>query len=168
MRRKLNKLRTISYRYRAMTNHPSHRESKMLSNKYGEEILSAKRQHWESYLENMLVCDIWMANKYLRNLVGDGGSPQIPTLRTKDNLGRDIEVNDNQKKASLFIKPFFPPPPVSSIVPENFEYPVPIPDPPQFTRARLKCQVSHLSPYKAYGPNNVTNVVLQCCLDLIA
>ena len=130
MRQKLNKLRAISYRYRAMTNHPSYRESKMLSNKYGEEILSAKRQHWESYLEDMSACDIWTANKYLRDPVGDGGSPQIPTLRTKDNLGRDIEVNDNQEKASLFIKLFFPPPPVSSTVLENFEYSVPILDPP--------------------------------------
>ena len=80
MRRRLNKLRVISYRFRAMTNHPSHRETKMLSNKYGEEILSAKRQHWVSYLEDMLASDIWTANKYLRDPVGDGGTPRIPTL----------------------------------------------------------------------------------------
>ncbi len=104
MRKKLNKLRTIYYRNRALIYYPLHREAKTLSNKYGEEILAAKRQHWSSYLEDMSASDIWTANKYLKNPVGDGGSPQIPTLQTKDDLDRNIEVNDSQEKANLFVK----------------------------------------------------------------
>ena len=168
MRRNLNKLRTISYRNRALINHPSHRETKTLSNKYGEEISLAKRQHWTSYLEDMLANEIWTANKYLKDPVGDGGSPRIPTLRTKNKLGREVEVNDSQEKATLFVKLFFPPPPANSTVPANFAYPDPLPTPPQLTRAQLEHQIRCLSLYKAYGPDNIANVVLQRCLNLLA
>ena len=167
MRKRLNKLRAASFRNRALTDHPSHREAKALSNRYGEEVLAAKRQHWTSYLEDMSASDIWTAHRYLRDPVGDGGSPQIPTLRTKDNQGRDVEVNDSQEKAALFGKLFFPPPPVNSTVPANFDYPEPLPDPPQIAKAQLEHLIRRLSPYKAYGPDEIPNVVLQRCLDLL-
>ena len=75
-KKRLKKLRAASFRNR-LTDHLSHSE---VSNRYGEEVLAAKRQHWTSYLEDMSVSDIWTANRYLRDPVGDGGSPQIPTL----------------------------------------------------------------------------------------
>ena len=52
-------------------------------------------------------------------------------------------------------------------VPANFTYPQPIPDPPQITKAQIENQVRRLSPYKAYGSDDIANVVLQRCLDLI-
>src|SRR6266545_132851 len=121
-----------------------------------------------SYLEDMSASDIWTANKYLRDPVGDGGSPRIPTLQSKNEQGRDIEVNNSQERASLFAKLFFLPPPANSTVPDAFNYPEPLPDPPQITRAQLEHQVKCLSPYKAYSPDRILNVVLQRCFDLLA
>ena len=166
MKKELNKLRTISFRNRALPEHPSHREMKTWSNKYGETILHAKKQHWTDYLEDMTASDIWTANRYLREPAGDGGSPRIPTLCTTNGQGREIEVNDNQDKASLFAKLFFPPP-AASTVPASFNYPAPLPDPPQITRTQIERQVKRLSPYKGYGPDKITNVVLQRCLNMI-
>ena len=42
-RKELNRLRTDSYRYRVLPNHPSHSELRKLSNTYGEVILCTKR-----------------------------------------------------------------------------------------------------------------------------
>jgi hypothetical protein len=73
MRKELNRLRSDSYKNRIDTDHASHRELKRKSKEYGQAIISAKRSHWEEYLENMMGTDIWIANKYLKNPVGDGG-----------------------------------------------------------------------------------------------
>ena len=52
-----------------------------------------------------------MANKYLKNPVGDGGLPRIPTINARNEEGVVVEVNDNEDKAKLFAKAFFPLPP---------------------------------------------------------
>jgi len=168
-KRKLNKLREIAFRNRTLTSHPVHQELRSLSNKYGNDIIQAKRQHWSSYLEEMDASGIWTANKYLKDPVGDGRSPRIPTLKVSDaeRGNRVKEVNDNQEKASLFVQTFFPPPPENSSVPANFAYPPPLPDPPPITTEQIERQIRRLSPYKAYGPDEIPNIVLQKCLDLI-
>jgi ribonuclease HI len=167
MRKKLNKLRTHSYRNRALTNHPSHRELRKLSNVYGNAIIQAKRQHWTDYLEDMTANDIWNANKYLKEPVGDGGNPRIPTLRSINSNREEVEINENHSKAQLFAKTFFPPPPSNSTVQENSAYPEPLPNPPQITISQIETQIRQLSPYKAHGPDEIPNVVLQKCCDII-
>ena len=42
MRKRINRLRSISYRYRALTTHTVHQELRALSNHYGDEIIQAK------------------------------------------------------------------------------------------------------------------------------
>ena len=167
LRKELRKLRAASYRLRTLTDHPIHRERRELTNKYGDEIQTAKRQHWSNYLEEMGADDIWVANKYLNNPVGDGGSPRIPTLKSKNANGETVEINDNQAKATLFAETFFPPPPATPSIPPRYEYPIPLPDPPPITRNQIERQIRRLSPYKAYGPDEIPNIVLQKCLDLI-
>jgi ribonuclease HI/exonuclease III len=166
-RKGLNKLRTISYRNRTITDHPAHQELRTRSNKYGEDILQAKRQHWSDYLEDMDASGIWTANKYLREPAGDGGNPRIPTLRTTNINNQSVEVNDSREKAALFAKTFFPPPPEEMNIPYGFAYPNPIPDPPPITIDQIKRQILRLSPYKAYGPDEIPNIVLQKCLEII-
>jgi hypothetical protein len=87
MRKGLNRLRSESYRFRAIADHPSHSELKTKSSAYGEAIIHAKRSHWANYLEEMTVNDIWTANKYIREPIGDGGNPRIPTLKSKTQPG---------------------------------------------------------------------------------
>jgi hypothetical protein len=51
---------------------------------------------------------IWTANKYIRDPIGDGGSPRIPTLKTTNAEGEATEITDNQDKAKSFAQVFFP------------------------------------------------------------
>jgi hypothetical protein len=74
-RKELNRLRVSLYKNRVLADHPSHKELRIKSNQYGEQIIQAKRQHWTDYLEEMTAADIWSANKFIREPVGDGGSP---------------------------------------------------------------------------------------------
>jgi ribonuclease HI len=167
-RKELNRLRATSYKYRAITHHNSHSELRRKSNQYGDEIIKAKRKHWANYLEEMSANDIWTANKYLKDPIGDGGSPRIPTLRTKDEHGNEVETNDNENKAKIFAKTFFPPPPEQDANEILQEYPEPLPDPPQPDRNQIERIISNLSPYKATGPDGIPNIVLQKCFELIA
>ena len=166
-RKELNRLRADSYKHHALTNHPSHRELKTKSNRFGEAIIVAKRRHWANYLEEMSASDIWTANKYIKEPAGDGGSPRIPTLKTKNAAGEEIPINNNADKAKIFAKLFFPLPPDTANEYENYEYPEPLPDPPQITLAQVQRHISKPAPYKAHGPDDIPNVVLQQCVTLI-
>ena len=169
MRKDLNRLRTMSYHNRTIANHHSHRELRIKSRQYGKAIISAKRAHWTEYLEGMTADDIWTANKYIKDPVGDGGMPRIPTIKTKDEEGNEIEINDSKEKAKAFAKAFFPNPPPPQIEEElPVDYPAPLPDPPPPDKQQLEKVIRKLSPYKAPGPDGIPNIVLQKCFDLIA
>ena len=115
----------------------------------------------------MTSADIWTANKFIKELAGDGGCPRIPTLKARNDAGVEIHVNANRDKAELFAKTFFPPPlPLPADIP-LFEYPEPLPDPPQMTKGQIQRHIEKLSPYKAHGPDGIPNVVLQRCADVI-
>ena len=164
---KKKRIRANSYRNRAIANHPSHSELKTKSNEYGEEIIKAKRSHWSNYLEDMTANEIWTANKYIREPVGDGGNPRIPTLKTKNAAGIVTSINSNDAKSKTFAKMFFPPPPPVIDNFTGYDYPDPLPDPPNITAEQVKRHVLKTSPYKAHGPDEIPNVVLQQCVSLI-
>ena len=166
MKKELNKLRVESFRNRALTDHPIHRDVRRLSNKYGTEILKAKRQHWTDFLEEATVDDIWTANRYFKEPSGDGGRPRIPTLQVNQG-GNTTNINDNEEKATIFAKTFFPTRPTNSSVPTRYVYPEPIPTPRGITKKQILDQILRLSPYKASGHDEIPNVVLQRCADLI-
>ncbi len=168
LKKKLNKLRATSFRFRALTNHPAHAELRTTRNKYGEEILRAKQQHWADFLEEATTNDIWTANRYIKEPVGDGGCPRIPTLKVKGNAGTTQEINDNKDKARHFAETFFPPPPEHSSIPQGYDYPTPIPDPPKASKAQIEEQINKLAPYKAPGPDGIPNIVIIKCFELIA
>ena len=116
LQKKLNKLRSISYKFRAIINHPSHSKLKCDSNSYGDTIVQAKRAHWEDFLENISAPDIWTANNFIKNPPGDGGQPRIPSLKSTNNTGASTYIDDNTGKALLLAKSFFPPPPLPSLL----------------------------------------------------
>jgi ribonuclease HI len=167
MRKELNRLRSDSYNFRAIANHPSHRELKKKSNKYGDAILQAKRSHWAGYLEDMTASEIWTANKYIKEPVGDGGNPRIPTLKTKNAAGVETSINSNDEKAKLLAKTFFPPPPIVANDFANFIYPEPLPNPSKITPEQLHKHIFKSAPYKAHGPDDIPNAVIQQCVTLI-
>jgi ribonuclease HI/endonuclease/exonuclease/phosphatase family metal-dependent hydrolase len=166
-RKELNRLRVTSYNFRAVVDHPSHSELKTKSNKYGEAIIQAKRSHWTNYLEEMTASEIWTANKYIREPIGDGGNPRIPTLKIKNAAGVEISINSNEEKAKTLAATFFPPPPAAEQDYNNVEHPEPLPDPPQITQDQLHRHIFKSAPYKAHGPDDIPNVVIQRCAPLI-
>jgi hypothetical protein len=64
-----------------LPDHASHTELHKARNAYGEAIVDAKRGHWEDFLENAAEQDLWTANKYFKEPIGDGGKTRIPTLK---------------------------------------------------------------------------------------
>jgi hypothetical protein len=111
--------------------------------------------------------EIWMANKYIREPIGDGGNPRIPTLKVKNVAGAETSISSNEDKAETFVN-FFIPPPLLIIDEQNdFVYPEPLLDPPQITAEQLFKHICKPSPYKAHGLDNNLSVVLQQCISLI-
>ncbi|KIJ98004.1 hypothetical protein K443DRAFT_104713, partial [Laccaria amethystina LaAM-08-1] len=107
-----------------------------------------------------------MTNRYLREPTGDGGKSRVPTLKvaSEDTNGLLREVNTNEGKARALAHLFFPKKPDVSRVPENYEYPEPLPQPPPITPEQIIRQIKRLSPFKTCGPDEIPNVVLQKCL----
>src|SRR5271168_4615466 len=166
-RKELNRLRAVSFRNRALADHPSHEELRTKSGQYSEAITQAKRQHWTDYLEEMTAADVWTANKFIREPSGDGGSPRIPTLKVRNQAGTETLISDNKGKARTFAKMFFPPPPPGVEDHGHFQYPEPLPDPPRISASQIRRHISKLSPYKTPGPDGIPNIVLQKCVDLL-
>jgi hypothetical protein len=115
----------------------------------------------------MTANEMWMANKYIKEPIGDGGNPRIPTLKTRNAAGADISVNNDDEKAKIFTSVFFPKPPPTENVFEGYEYPEPLPDPSDIMADQIKRHIAKTSPYKAHDPDEIPNVVLQQCVSLI-
>ena len=167
LKKKLNKLSKESLRYRALPDHECHTSRKDVAKQYGKAIVDAKKKHWTDFLEEASDRDLWTTNRYLKNPVGDGGKSRILTLKVKNEDGTLREVAANNEKAETLHKIFFPPKPDASSVPERYQYPCPLPSPPAITNEQVRRHVLSLSPYKASGPDNIPNVVLQKALDHI-
>ena len=133
LKKKLNKLSTATFRQRAIPDHPCHEARKLAAQEYGKAIVEAKKKHWTDFLEEASDRDLWTSNRYLKDPIGDGGKSRIPTLKVKDNSGRQSEVASNADKAEVLHKVFFPPKPAQSSVPENFQYPTPLPPPSEIS-----------------------------------
>jgi hypothetical protein len=82
-----NKINNQSYIYRAIADHPSHEEHRVISEKYSKAIGDAKAQHWAEYLEEIDDNLLWTANKYLLNPATDGGRTRIPSLQVINPTG---------------------------------------------------------------------------------
>ena len=167
MKKLVNRLHAESYRYQALEGHPSHQDLQRAHRKYAAEIVKAKTEHWNNFLENAEGNEVWMVNKYLSNPTGDGGQTRIPTLKVKDDSGNTIEVNTNEGKAKYLMKVFLPPKPSTSSVPQDYNPPPLLPAPPQVTEEQIRYHIMKMSPYKALGPDKIPNIVLQKSANLI-
>ena len=71
------------------------------------------------------------------------------------------------KKQRYLLSPsFHQPAPNSTHIPDNYEYPEPLPDPASITREQVR-NILKLAPYKASSPDEIPNVVLQKASPLI-
>ena len=111
--------------------------------------------------------ELWTANKYIKEPTGDGGKTRIPTLKYKQADGTMKNIDTNEGKTEALAQNFFPSKPLVTSVPEDYNYPDPLPDPPPISKEQIRDQIRRLSPYKASGPDGIPNVVLQQSISII-
>ncbi|KAJ3572016.1 hypothetical protein NP233_g3369 [Leucocoprinus birnbaumii] len=168
MKKKLNQLNRKSYRWKSTPDHPLFQEYRQLRNMYADAITQAKRTHWEDYLEQATEAEMWTANRYATEPVGDGGSPRIPTLSTKGPDGTTRQHITNEEKAEALGQAFFPRRPEQSTVPPNQHYPEPLQLRSEINEEQVLSNIKALSSFKAPGPDGIPNVVLKETAEIIA
>ena len=99
---------SVSYRYQAVADHPSHSQYTDSRNKYGLEIKRAKKQHWDAFLEELSGNDLWTAQHFTTSPAGDGGKAHIPTLKVPDGVNHMKSITTNEEKSLAFSEIFFP------------------------------------------------------------
>ncbi|KIK79459.1 hypothetical protein PAXRUDRAFT_16324 [Paxillus rubicundulus Ve08.2h10] len=111
--------------------------------------------------------ELWIANKYISVEAVDGGPSRIPTLKLR-LLGHNEELaSTNEEKGTALASSFFPPPPDLSSVPIDYEYPTLVDSPGPITTAQIEKSIAKLSPYKAPGPDGISNTVLINCTEVL-
>ena len=161
------KLARTSYRYRYQQFHPCHDEHKAARNNYANLIKAQRRSHWTKWLERIGEQDVWAANRFLSAPPSDGGKTRIPALKSTNEDGEAIEIQDNGEKSKLLHRVFFYPPPNDPRIDPNYTYPEEkfafddISD-DQVTRA-----IKRLHPFKAPGMNGISNAVLIQCEQIL-
>jgi hypothetical protein len=125
LKRAQNQLSSKSYKLCEVRNHPVHQEYKDAVNKFKETMIAIQKQHWMDWLELATQKNIYTANKYLTSEPADYSRACIPPLRSNTD-GVPGLTEDNISKAAELAKSFFPPPPETSSVLVDFNYPKPL------------------------------------------
>jgi len=86
----------------------AHREAAAARVNFHREIKGAKRDHWNSFVEEPT--DVWKVAKYLQtDGNGQASFSPIPNLTIADSSGIIREVSDDGAIADELLKSFFPP-----------------------------------------------------------
>jgi ribonuclease HI len=169
LRRRSKKAERNAHRYRYLPNHEAHQEAKDADKEYSDAIKKAKEEHWDDFIHKLDNETMWTALKFATSPGTNGGRTRIPTLQTMDAEGSTIlKHDDNDAKADLFAKTFFPPKSEEPLVPDDAEYPEPCCELPRITTRQVKRQIRRLKPNKAPGPDGITNLVIKECEDILA
>src|SRR6266481_5586537 len=168
LKKEMNWLGSQSYRYRAITDHPSHDAHRQAWGSYSKAIKQAKEQHWRNFLEGVAGKELWTAHKYISRPTGDGGNSRIPTLKVNNGDGTSRDVSTNDEKGGVFSRLFFPPRPDHDHVPADADYPEGVHYSFRPTMEQLRRCVARLRPYKAPGEDGIPNAVIKESFDLIA
>ncbi|KAG2030270.1 hypothetical protein BDR03DRAFT_878720 [Suillus americanus] len=108
-----------------------------------------------------------MANRYITAPCGDGGRTSVPVLKVKNEEGNTTEAITNDKKSKALANAFFPPPPVDSSVPLNYNYPEPIVPFAKIMEEQVAKAIANTSSYKAPGPDGICNIVFKQASDIL-
>ena len=157
-------LKARSFRLWAQHLHPVHEEARKVANEYATRIVDAKKKHWEDWLEDVNVDNIWTAHKYAGGAPMDGSNTRIPTLKMQANRCPE-ELDNNEEKSKLLYETFFPPPPADLYADLPTDYPNPGCEFMPITDNQIHRALRNLAPFKAPGPNGVCNIVFTKCAD---
>lgn len=144
--------------------HPIHEEHRKARGDYGDAIKHAKKEHWEEWIVNTEMMTMWVLNKFITAEPTDGGRTRIPNLKVKQPDGSTKEASTNEEKSKAFFDVFFAPPPTESYVPD-YAYEKPKEPFREITDEQIERVIRKTSPYKATGPDGISNSVFTHCAD---
>jgi hypothetical protein len=113
---------------------------------------------------------LWIANQYISSSGGDSGKTRIPTLIRTPTPGTEEEVIEavtNEEKSKILVTTMFPGKPENYAIQGNRNYPEQLPMRGEITHKQIKRHLDKLSPYKATGTNEIPNIVLKKCTDIL-
>ena len=97
--------------------------------------------------------------------ITDGAKVRILTLKKISETGQTMEIHDNEGKSKLLHKAFFYQLPVDPGIDPNYYYLNPAFEFKRITDEEIKRAIRKLSPYKAPGPNEISNSILTHCVN---
>jgi len=131
-------------------------------------IETAKKMHWDEFLQSVNDKSIWIAHRYASGDPSDGGKTRVPTL----NLGRREDgttktAASNEEKDKAFTESFFPTSGPVTQSNDYYKYP-----PPKFpfspiTNPQIARAISRISPHKAPGLDGIPNSIYSKCSNLL-
>jgi len=145
----------------AQWNHPIHKEYRRERNKFSEHIKKAKLDHWNEWMENITPTGIWNFHHYAASNPSDQVQSRIATL--KDPLNNANTQQDNTHKSELLYDTFFKPPRKNDDLDPDYEYDDPVCEFKPITDQQIFRAIARLAPYKAPGPNGISNIVFHKC-----
>jgi hypothetical protein len=132
-----------------------------------ENIKTAKKEHWEEWLEAITPSNIWDFHRYAASDPTEQIHTRIKTLKDPQDPNGTNTTQDNARKSELLYDVFFRQPPENEHVEPDFIYNPPICELTPITNEQIFRAVDKLSPYKAPGPNGICNCVYKNCTDLL-
>jgi len=124
-----------------------------------------KRDHFNDWIESIDTKNLWNAHRFTLALITDGAKVRILTLKKTSENGWMIEIQNNEGKSKLLHKAFFHQLPANSGIDPNYQYPQPTFSFGRITDEEIKRAIRKQSPYKAPGPNKISNSILTHCID---
>jgi len=122
----VQKLGRRSYTKRGDLEELAHKAYKAARNEYGTMITTAKKFHWEEFLQTVDDKSIWTAHRYALGDPTDGSKTRVPTLKLgRHEDGMTNEAVSNEDKDKTFAKTFFSSPGVETLPSDDYEYPTP-------------------------------------------
>jgi len=131
-------------------------------------IMTAKKSHWEEFLQTVNNKSIWTTHHYASGDPTDGSKTRVPMLKLgRHEDGMTNEAVSNEEKDEAFAKTFFSTPEVETPPSDDYEYPTPKFTFSPITNLQITRVIAQISPHKAPNPAGIPNSVYMQCTDLL-
>jgi hypothetical protein len=160
-------LKLKSWKLRGEPDHPVHAEARTSSTTYHQLIDETKALCWKKFIENARDFSLWLVHKVVTGTGSDGGCTRLPALRDSE---RDMFVTENQEKAHVLHKEFFPPPPpVNPALHENTdgEYPEDVEAFSEITDEQIQRAITRMESWKAVMKGDIPNHAVKVCSKVL-
>ena len=164
-RKEVRRIGQRARQYERYPEHSVHDDWKKARNELLDLLRKTKHNHYIDWIESINAKTIWDAHRFSTAPITDGAKTRIPALKRMNADGRQEEVHDNEGKSKLLHEAFFHDPPIDAGIDPGFQYPEPAFKFKRITDDEIRRAIKKLSPYKAPGPNEISNSILTHCVN---